>query len=302
MNKVLVTGSSGFLGDAIIRRLIKINYIPIGLDPIAERPTAWHAVRDDLSDQNRIEHLLRSEAVTHVIHCGGISGPMVLADDPMRVMEINVVGSLNLLKSCTRAGVSTFIYCSSVSAVGDFYEAEPIGTEYPLQPTSSYGASKAAMDMVLSGLWGRISVDLCSLRFTGIYGPGRRTPYFVDEIVSAAVNGTTAYVEQMTDWPHIFIDDAAEAAVSACFSTKRRQLYYFIAYPEQVSLEDLAAAASISKPVPLVYDRDRPIARRGPLDIRPAQRDFGFAPKIDHREGIRRMVEAAVADRESRLH
>ena len=46
--------------------------------------------------------------------------------------------------------------------------------------------------------------------------------------------------------------------------------------------------------------RDRARAARGPVDIGPARRDFGFAPKIDHREGIRRMVEAARAARDFR--
>jgi nucleoside-diphosphate-sugar epimerase len=300
MSKILVTGSSGFLGGAVIRRLVERGHTVVGLDPVSATPMGWRAVSDDLSDRSRIEHLLRRETITHVIHCGGVSGPMVLAGDPARIMDINVAGSLNLLQTTLRLGVTTFVYCSSVSAVGDFYETNPIGDDYPLRPTTSYGCSKAAMDMVLRGLWRRIPLDLCSLRFTGIYGPGRQTGYVVDDIVAAAVNETAAHVESTTDWPYVFIDDAADAAVAACFSTRRRQLNYFIASPAQVTLEDLAAAAGGANPVPLVYERDRPRAARGPVDIGPAQRDFDFVPKVDHREGIRRMVEAARAARGSR--
>ena len=96
-----------------------------------------------------------------------------MADDPVGVMGINVVGSLNLLRAAVEAGVKTFVYCSSVSALGNFYEDEPVGEEYPLRPTSTYGASKAAVDIVLRGLWGKIPLDLCSLRYTAIYGPGQ---------------------------------------------------------------------------------------------------------------------------------
>ena len=160
-------------------------------------------------------------------------------------------------------------------------------------PASTYGASKAAMDMVLRGLWRRVPLDLCSLRFTSIYGPGRRTRFVVDDIVAAAARGEPASAEPTSDWPYIYVDDAADAAVAACFATKRSQLFYFIAYPEQVTLEDFAqAAAHAGKPVQLVIDHTKPRALRGPVDIGPAQRDFGFAPNVDHRQGIARMLAA----------
>ena len=207
-----------------------------GLDPVPALDRAARHIVGDLSDQRRITELLRAENVTHVIHCGGISGPMVLSDDPARVMDINVTGSLNLLQAALARNVKTFVYCSSVSAIGDFYENKPIDDSYPLHPTSAYGCSKAAVDMVLLGLYRRVPLDLCSLRFTSIYGPGRRTRLVVDDIVAAAAQGKPALVQSTTDWPYIYIDDAADAAVSACFSERRRQLFYFIAYPEQVNL------------------------------------------------------------------
>jgi nucleoside-diphosphate-sugar epimerase len=294
MANVLVTGASGFLGAAVIARLQTAGHYTVGLDPVPAAYAARRHVIDDLSDRRRLTELLRIEQITHVIHCGGVSGPMVLADDPSRVMEINVAGSLNLLLA-SLGSVKTFIY-SSVSAVGEFYETNPIGVDYPLQPTSAYGCSKAAMDMVLRGLWRRIPLDLCSLRFTSIYGPGRRTRFVVDDIVAAAAQGEPASVEPVTDWPYVYIDDAADAAVAACFSARRSQLFYFIAYPEQVTLENFAeAAAQAGKPVQLVIDAAHPRVQRGPVDIGSAQRDFDFTPLVDHREGICRMLAERLA-------
>ena len=294
MTSVLVTGASGFLGAAVAARLEGANKRTIGLDPKPSSGATRRHIIDDLSDRQRLGELLRAERITHVIHCGGVSGPMVLSDDPAQIMDINVGGSLNLLQASLKSGVQTFIYCSSVSAVGDFYEDHPIGEDYPLRPTSSYGCSKAAMDMVLRGLWQRVPLDLCSLRFTSIYGPARQTRFVVGDIVTAALRAEAAAVEPTTGWPYIYIDDAADAAVAACFSGRRRQLFYFIAYPEQVGLEDLAVAAGriAGNPVQLAIDERRQPIWRGPLDISPAARDFDFVPKIDHRDGIRRMIEA----------
>lgn len=290
---VLVTGASGFLGCVVVERLLALGYDVVGLDPAPLVVATIRHINDDLSDADRLRELLAAEQFTHIIHTGGVSGPMVLADRPEQLIAINVMGSLNLLQAAIVTGAKAFVYCSSVSAVGEYYEDTPIGDDYPLRPTNTYGASKAAVDMVLRGLWRRVTLDLCSLRFTGIYGPGRRTQYVVDDIVDAAVKGHPVRVPAATDWPYIYIDDAADAAVAACFSKHRKKLTYFIAYPEQVSLADLAAATSLAgRPVRLEIDSTNPPLARGPLDIAPAQRDFGFSPKIDHREGIRRMLVA----------
>src|SRR5262245_9146904 len=176
----LITGASGFLGHAILKLLAQHGRRPIGLDPV---PSATADVIDDLSDRARLDALLAAKNVTHIIHAGGVSGPMVMPDDPIGVIAINVAGSLNLLRAATESGVKTFIYCSSVSALGNFYENEPVGEDYPLRPSSTYGASKAAMDMVLRGLWGIIPMDMCSLRFTAIYGQGRLCVLHVTNVI-----------------------------------------------------------------------------------------------------------------------
>jgi len=147
--------------------------------------------------------------------------------------------------------------------------------------------------MVLRGLWRATPLDLCSLRFAGIYGPGRRTAFVIGAIVDAAVARRPARVEPVSDAPFLYIDDAADAAIAACLSDRWQQLHYFLAYPEQVSLADMAAAAAAAgAPVKIEVDESSKPSRRGPVDIGPAIRDFGFAPKIDHRAGIARMIAA----------
>lgn len=287
----LVTGSSGFVGRVVMARLSAAGYRAIGLDPV---PAATTQVIDDLSDRARLRSLLEREHVTHVIHAGGVSGPMVLADDPASVIAINVTGSLNLLYAAMDSQVVAFVYCSSVAAIGHFYEAAPIDEDYPMRPASAYGCSKAAMDFVLRALWNRAPLDLCSLRLTAVYGPGRQTEFNVDTIVRAALAGRAARLEPLTDWPYIYVDDAADAAIAAGFSQQRRQLAYFVAHPERVTPDDIAAAcAAAGYPVTLEIDMSKPKAARGLLDVEAAARDFGFRAQVDLQEGIRRMIEAA---------
>ncbi len=284
---VLVTGSSGFVGRAI---MVRLAGQAIGLDPI---PSSGTQVIDDLSDQAGLRALIAREQITHIIHAGGVSGPMVKADDPAGVLAINVTGSMNLLYAAMANNVKTFVYCSSVAALGNFYENEPIGEDYAMRPNSTYGCSKAAMDYVLRGLWRKVPLDLCSLRLTAVYGPGRETEFHIDTIVRAALARTDARLDPLTDWPYIYVDDAADAAIAACFSQTRTQLAYFVAHPERVTPEDIAAAcAAAGKPVHLAIDTSKPPAGRGVLDLDAPARDFGFHAKIGHREGVRRMIEA----------
>ena len=249
---------------------------------------------DDLSDRDRLRSLLERERVTHIIHAGGVSGPMVMADDPAGVITINVTGSMNLLYAAMDCGVRTFVYCSSVAAIGEFYEPAPIGEDYPMRPASAYGCSKAAMDYVLRGLWRKVPLDICSLRLTAVYGPGRQTEFNVDTIVRAALAGQPARIDPLSDWPYVYVDDAADACIAACFSNTRKQLAYFVAHPERVTPDDIAAAcAAAGRPVTLEIDTSKPKSSRGLVDTEAAARDFGFRAQVGHREGIRRMIAAA---------
>ena len=293
-NKVLLAGASGFLGQAVLARLQRAGHETVGLDikPPAEAMGATH-ITDDLSDPARLAAIVVKHRPSHIVHAGGVSGPMVLGDQPMATLRINVGGTLNLLEAALAGGVSTFIHCSSLSAIGNYYEAGPIGAQQPMRPASPYGASKAACEMLLQGLHGRVPLELCALRFTSIYGAGRQTSLITDVIADAAIAGRTAEVEAVSDWPYVYVDDAADAVLQAAFSQRRRQLSYYIAYPEQVTAGQLAAAAAEALGRPAVAVAMSGLAvSRGPVDISPAGRDFGYAPKIDHREGMRRLVEA----------
>lgn len=291
MSVTLVTGSSGFVGRAIMLRLVAAGRKAIGLDP---RPSATTQVIDDLSDRARLRDLITREKITHIIHAGGVSGPMVMPDDPAGIIAINVTGSMNLLYEAMAGGVQTFVYCSSLAAVGNFDEKTPIGEDYPLRPGSTYGCSKAAMDYVLRGLWKNVPLDICSLRLTAVYGPGRQTEFNVDTIVKAALAQMPAKIDPLTDWPYIYVDDAADAAIAACFATTRKQLSYYIVHPERVTPDDIAAACGAAgRPVMLDVDTTKPPVSRGVVDHEAAARDFGFRAKVGHREGIRRMIEAA---------
>ena len=293
MARVLLTGSSGFIGKAVSQRLVQGGHEVLGIDPIRDEGGTIDTVSDDLSSMDRLRSILADFRPVHVIHTGGISGPMVIPDQPARIMAINVMGSLNLLQACIDFVTGVFVYCSSISAIGEYDEPNPIDEHYPMRPVNSYGYSKAAVDMVLRGLWGSIPMQLCSLRFTTVYGPGRQTATTIQSIVEAGRSGQPVTVQGAMTSPFVYIDDAADAAIAACFAEKRQQLAYFIAHPEMVAIADIVSAVeSMTAPITCKIDPVLPVARRGPLDLASATRDLNFNAKVDYREGIRRILEA----------
>ncbi len=294
MARILVTGSSGFLGAAAALRLGAGGHEVTGLDPAPPPPSARHRhVADDLSDRTRLDRLLAGLRPTHVLHAGGVSGPMVLADRPAEVMAINVGGTLRLLEAALAAGVGRFVFCSSIAAVGPYDGPAPIGPDQPLRPQTPYGCSKAAVEYVLEGLWRRVPMELCVLRFTGIYGPGRRTQFLLDEMVAAALARRSVRIPPTGPAPYLYGDDAAEAAVAACLAAELRQRVYYVAHPELVAIGEIRAIiARHVGTLDMTEDGALPPVLRGPVDLGPTARDLGFTARVGIAEGLARLIAA----------
>lgn len=291
---VLVTGSSGLVGAGVAARLLANGHQVVGLDPAPPAPGSKHRhVADDLSSRDRLDELLAATRPSHVIHAGGVSGPMVIPNQPAAIMAINVTGTLTLLQAALAAGVGTFVHCSSIAAVGAYDAERPIGADQPLRPETPYGCSKAAMELVLQGLWQRVPMALCALRFTGIYGPDRRTSFLLDDMAAAALAGRPIRIPPTTAAPYLYSDDAADAAVAACFAPARTQLAYYVVHPEMVPVDRLRAiiAAEIGA-LDVIVDDALPPVRRGPVDLVPTERDLGFTARIGITEGLARLIAA----------
>ena len=153
---------------------------------------------------------------------------MVLADDPAEVIAINVLGEPQPSLCCAgkrRRNLRLLLIGGSASAIST--KTNRSTNNIPCARTTRYSASKAAMEMVLRGLWGKVPIDLCSLRFTVIYGPGRETTFTVEEIVRAALAGKSARIATDDRLASMSTSTMPRAAVEACFSKSRKQLQLF---------------------------------------------------------------------------
>ena len=150
--KILVTGSSGHLGEALVRTLKTGHYEVSGLD-ILESPFTTHT--GSITNRSFVKACL--DGIKTVIHTATLHKPHVGTHSLQEFVDTNISGTLNLLQESVAAGVENFIFTSTTSVFGDALVPPPglpaawITEEIIPQPKNIYGVTKAAAE------------DLCQL-------------------------------------------------------------------------------------------------------------------------------------------
>jgi UDP-glucose 4-epimerase len=150
--KVLVTGSAGHLGEALIRTLTKSRREVVGLD-ILKSPFTTHV--GSITDRACVRHCMQGVQV--VFHAATLHKPHVATHRRQEFIDTNVTGTLNLLEEAAAARVESFVYTSTTSVFGDALMPPPeapatwVTEEVVPVPKNIYGVSKAAAE------------DLCQL-------------------------------------------------------------------------------------------------------------------------------------------
>src|SRR5580698_956604 len=112
--KVLVTGSSGHLGEALVRTLRDLQYQVISLD-ILESPFTTHI--GSITDRAWVRRCM--SGVQSVFHAATLHKPHVATHTRQDFIDTNLTGTLNLLEEAAAAGVASFVYTSTTSIFGD---------------------------------------------------------------------------------------------------------------------------------------------------------------------------------------
>jgi UDP-glucose 4-epimerase len=150
--KILVTGSSGHLGEALVRRLAQLQHTVVGVD-IVPSPFTTHVA--SIAHRDVARECVHG--VDAVIHSATLHKPHVATHSRQAFIDTNVTGTLNLLEEAVVARVGAFIFTSTTSTFGDALTppadapAAWITEEVRSRPKNIYGATKTAAE------------DLCQL-------------------------------------------------------------------------------------------------------------------------------------------
>jgi UDP-glucose 4-epimerase len=152
--KILVTGSAGHLGEALMRTLRAKQVEAVGVD-VLDSP--FTDIRGSIADRAVVDHAMRG--VTNVLHAATLHKPHVVSHSRQDFVDTNITGTLNLLEAAVANGSKSFIYTSTTSAFGDALTppagapAAWITEEVASIPKNIYGVTKVAAE------------DLCQLFF-----------------------------------------------------------------------------------------------------------------------------------------
>jgi UDP-glucose 4-epimerase len=170
--RVLVTGSSGWLGSALVPRLRADGHTVIGLDPA---PGAMTEVVGTVSDRDLVRETLRAREIGAIVHAGALHKPQVATRAASEFVAVNVQGTLNLLEEAVAAGVDRFVFTSTTSLMisqrihrgrdGGQSRAQWIDEELaPLEPRNIYGVTKLCAEHLCRMIHGIDGLPIIVLR------------------------------------------------------------------------------------------------------------------------------------------
>jgi UDP-glucose 4-epimerase len=172
--KVLVTGGAGFIGSHVVEKLLAEGCTVAVVDDLStgEQSNLSAAVTFYALDirSPQLAEVLLTEQPHAVIHLAAQVSVKRSVLDPQTDADINICGTLNLLKAVTAAGVGQVVYGSTAAVYGNPAEL-PLREDSSLQPLSPYGVSKRAAEdyLMAESLNNRLRV--IALRYANVYGP-----------------------------------------------------------------------------------------------------------------------------------
>jgi len=301
LGRVLVTGGAGFLGGAVMDRLRRDGVETIGSDlgRGAANPAGLRAC--DLTDRRQVDALVDDQQIDTIIHAGAVSGPMVMAERPLEIWQINVTGTAYLLDAARCNRVNRFVLCSSVDVYGPS-SSGAISEDTDLAPETVYGASKVAAEAAMTGYSREHGVDAVALRFSWIYGPGRRTPTTLERLIRAGLAGEAVTLDDSaSDLTHyLYIEDAAAGVLAAAKAPAGLPRHaYNISAGDGLLLGEVVKTLVSHLPGLRASFCESGTPELGPtgFDLTNAARDLHYRPQVSLSQGLQKYVEALEHDR-----
>jgi len=301
---VLVTGGLGYIGSHVVHDLVARGWRVRVLDnryrsnpQVAAQVAALPGV-EVIEGDVRYAHMVEAavRGVEAIVHLAAVCMNKSIAD-PTESLDVNLMGTQNVLDAAARAGVRRIIYASSASVYGE-PESLPMAETSPLSPITPYCIAKLAGEQMLAFYAQRSRMSWLSLRFFNVYGPGQPTDAyytsvvltFLDRIARGEAPVIDGRGEQSMDFVHV--DDVARSVGMALDSEATGEaLNIGTGVSTTIAeLADVLLRALGSDATPEFRPREVLVTRRE-ASIERATEILGWRPQISFEEGIRTVLD-----------
>ncbi|RSL96267.1 hypothetical protein CEP52_011586 [Fusarium oligoseptatum] len=233
---VLVTGSSGHLGTALMLSLPTMGFTPLGIDILPSENTQ-HVV--SITDRSAVSSILSENPIRHVLHAATLHKPHVESHSKQDFVDTNITGTLVLLEEAAKLGpqIESFIFFSTTSTFGAALSPKPgmaaawIDESVVPIPKNIYGATKVAAEDLCFLIQKQTNMPVLVLR-TSRFFPEQDD----DEDRRAALEDDNLKVLELA-YRRCDIEDIVRAAV--CAMSKAKELNFRKVYDSSKAVEDL---------------------------------------------------------------
>jgi len=326
--KVLVTGAAGFIGSAVVERLLARGDEVVGIDNLnpyydprlkearlqricARAP--FENKRIDIADSAAMEAAFAAVRPDRVVHLAAQAGVRYSLDNPHAYVDANVTGFLNVLEAVRRHPVEHLVFASTSSVYGASTKMPFSVHDGADHPVSLYAATKKANELMAHTYSHLFGVPATGLRFFTVYGPWGRPDMalftFTRQILAGEPISVFNFGRHKRDFT--YIDDIVEGVVRVLDRAPRPNPQWNAAAPDPASSSAAYRLYNIGSNRPIELTRyidilEGALGKRAQRILQPMQPgdvpetfadvqslidDVGYRPATPVEVGVRRFVE-----------
>ena len=223
MDKILITGSTGFVGKELVAKL-KNSYEVHTLERYVtnryslDNNTINHYA--NLTDYSAVKNIIREVKPDYVVHLAAISAVSFSYEHPIEVSEVDYIGSVNLAEACYKEApdFKQFIFAGTSEEYGmTLQDTEHKLTESnPLIPNSPYAVAKVAFDNYLNYMGMAYNFPYTILRPFNTYGRKDNKHFFIERTITQMLTQDKVYLGDplaVRDW--MYVDDHVDGYLKA---------------------------------------------------------------------------------------
>ncbi|MGQ0644880.1 MAG: NAD-dependent epimerase/dehydratase family protein [Elusimicrobiota bacterium] len=308
MKTVLVTGAAGFIGSWTSEALLARGDAVVGVDNFNDyydvslkRARAkkfegrCRIYEADIADLAAVERVFQENKIDQVCHLAAQAGVRYSLENPFAYENANGLGTLNLLETCRRRGVKSFIYASSSSVYGGNTKI-PFSVEDPVEkPISLYAATKRANELTAYTYHHLFGLRATGLRFFTVYGPWGRPDMALFKFTKAILEDKPidVYNHGKMKRDFTFVTDIV-AGVTASLDKNYPYEIFNLGNSRSVDLSyfiECIARELGRKPKMNLLPLQPGDVPETFADIEKSKKMLGFDPKVGIEEGIRQFVK-----------